>query len=271
VAARRWPPRWWPARRWPPRWWRLAAVLVVLLAAGGIAVRVLIEPGPACQQTLIPAYFYPGAGWAEEIGSKPAPRIIIMDMTSSGAGTAPDRNYQAVARRARAAGITLAGYSDTDYGRRPAAAVEADARHYRSWYGVSDMFLDRVSGATGDLAYYRQLSAYVHRAIPGSLAILNPGDYPDPSYMSAGDIIVAFEGSYAQYTRLAVPRWADGYPAARFAALIYAAPAALLPQAVNAARRGHAGYVYVTSESGANPYGSLPGYWPDEDAILAAC
>jgi hypothetical protein len=249
----------------------LAVALVVLLAAVGIAVRVLTVAGPACQQALIPAYFYPGAGWAEEIGSKPAPRIMIMDMTSSGAGTAPDRNYQAVARRARAAGITLAGYSDTDYGRRPAAAVEADARHYRSWYGGSDMFLDRVSGATGDLAYYRQLSAYVHRAIPGSLVILNPGDYPDPSYMSAGDIIVAFEGSYAQYTRLAVPRWADGYPAARFAAFIYAAPAALLPQAVNAARRGHAGYVYVTSESGANPYGLLPGYWPDEDAILAAC
>ena len=166
---------------------------------------------------------------------------MIMDLTSSGAGTAADRNYQAVARRARAAGITLAGYADTDYGRRPAAAVEADAWHYRSWYGVSDMFLDRVSGVAGDLAYYQHLSAGIHRAIPGSQVILNPGDYPDPSYMSAGDIIVAFEGSYAQYTRLAVPRWAGSYPAARFADLIYAAPAALLPQAITAARRGHAG------------------------------
>jgi hypothetical protein len=248
----------------------LLAVVVLLLAAGGIVARVLTESRPACQQALIPAYFYPGAGWAEAIASKPPPRLMIMDMTPTGAGPAPDRNYQAVARRARAAGITLAGYSDTDYGRRPAVAVEADVQHYRSWYGVSDMFLDRVSGA-GDLAYYRQLSAYVHQAVPGSLVILNPGDYPDPSYMSAGDIVVAFEGSYAQYARLAVPRWAYGYPAARFAALIYGAPAALLPDAIAAARRGHAGYVYVTSESGANPYGSLPGYWPGEDAILAAC
>ena len=196
---------------------------------------------------------------------------MIMDMTSSGAGTAPDQNYQAVARRARAAGITLAGYSDTDYGRRPAAAVEADARHYRSWYGVSDIFLDRVSGTTGDLAYYRQLSAYIHEAIPGSPVILNPGDYPDPSYMSAGDLVVAFEGSYARYARLAVPRWADSYPAARFAAIVYGTPAEVLPQAISTARRGHAGYVYVTSQSGANPYGSLPGYWPTEEAILAQC
>jgi hypothetical protein len=258
------------AGRRAPRW-RLLLAVVLLLAAGGVAVRVLTEAGPACQQALIPAYFYPGAGWNEAIGGKPPPRLMIMDMTSSGAGPAPDRNYQAVARRAQAAGITLAGYSDTDYGRRPAAAVEADVQHYRSWYGVRDVFLDRVSGNARDLAYYQRLSGYVHQAAPGSLVILNPGDYPRPSYMSAGDIIVAFEGSYAQYTRIAVPPWAGRYPAARFATLIYGVPAALLPGAIGAARRGHAGYVYVTSETGANPYGSLPGYWSREDAILTAC
>ncbi|HEY6786527.1 MAG TPA: spherulation-specific family 4 protein [Trebonia sp.] len=257
-------------RRWTPRR-RLAAALVVLLAAGGIVAGVLTQSGPACQQALIPAYFYPGADWAEAIASKPPPKIMIMDMTSSGAGTAPDRNYQAVARRARAAGITLAGYSDTDYGRRPAAAVEADVLHYKSWYGVSDIFLDRASSSAGDLAYYRELSAYIHRAIPGSLVILNPGDYPDQSYMSAGDIIVTFEGSYAQYATLAVPHWADGYPAARFAALIYAVPATGLPRSFDAARRRNVGYVYVTSQSGINPYGSLPGYWASEDTIIAAC
>jgi hypothetical protein len=251
--------------------WRLAAALAVLLVAGGIAARVLTEPGPTCQQALIPAYFYPGAGWAVAVASKPPPRLMIMDMTSSGAGTAPDRNYQAVARRARATGIMLAGYSDTDYGRRPITAIEADVRHYRSWYDVSDIFLDRVSGSAADLPYYRQLSAYIHQVIPGALVILNPGDYPDPSYMSVGDIIVAFEGSYAQYATLAVPGWVNGYPANRFAALVYGVPAALLPNAMDAARRRHAGYVYATSDAGVNPYGSLPGYWPDEDAILAAC
>jgi hypothetical protein len=128
-----------------------------------------------------------------------------------------------------------------------------------------------VSGQARDLAYYQQLSAYIHQAAAGSLVILNPGAYPLPSYLSAGDIIVAFEGSYAQYTRIAVPPWAGRYPAARFAALIYGVPAALLPDAIDAARRGHAGYVYVTSQAGANPYGSLPAYWPREDAILAAC
>jgi hypothetical protein len=245
--------------------------LVILLAAGGVVAGVLIESGPTCQQALVPAYFYPGASWTEAIGSKPPPRIMIMDMTSSGAGTAPDRNYQAVARRAHAAGITLAGYSDTDYGRRPVEAVEADAQHYKSWYGVSDIFLDRVSSNPGDLAYYRKVSADIRRAIPGSLVILNPGDYPDPSYMSVGDIVVAFEGSYSQFAALSVPHWVKGYPATRFAALIYGAPAALLPKAFSAAQRRDVGYVYVTGQSGVNPYGSMPGYWSGEDSIIAAC
>jgi hypothetical protein len=259
------------SRRRPAPRWRLAAALALLLVAAGIVTRVLTESGPACQQTLIPAYFYPGAGWAEAIASKPPPRLMVMDVTSSGAGTAPDRNYQAVARRARAAGITLAGYADTDYGRRPIAAVEADVRHYKSWYGVSGIFLDQASIAAGDLGYYRELSAYIRQTIPGSLVILNPGGYPDPSYMSVGDIIVAFEGTYAQYATLAVPGWVKGYPADRFAALVYDVPAALLPAVMRAARLRHAGYVYVDGDSGVNPYGSLPGYWPDEDAILAAC
>ena len=73
MAARWWSARCWPARGWSKRRRRLAAALVVLLAAGGIAARVLTQPGPACQQALIPAYFYPGADWAEAIGSTPAP------------------------------------------------------------------------------------------------------------------------------------------------------------------------------------------------------
>ena len=260
-----------PSRRRPASRWRLAAVLALLLVAAGIVTRVLTEPGPACQQALIPAYFYPGAGWTKAIASEPPPRLMIMDVTSSGAGRAPDRNYQAVARRARAAGIMLAGYSDTGYGQRPLAAVEADVRHYKSWYNVSGVFLDQVSSAARDLAYYRELSAYIHQTIPGSLVILNPGGYPDPSYMSVGDIIVAFEGSYARYATLAVPGWVRNYPAGRFAALVYGVPATLLPSVMDAARRRHAGYVYVAGASGVNPYSSLPGYWPDEDAILAAC
>ena len=246
----------------------LAAVLVV---AGADLAQLLIWPaGPPCQQTLVPAYFYPGPGWSRAIKSRPPPRIMILDVTSSGAGTAPDRNYQAEVRRARAAGITVMGYTNTSYAARPAAAVEADVRHYRSWYGVTDIFLDEVSSGSGGIAYYRRLAGYVHASNPGSLVMLNPGTYPDRRYMSIGDIVLVFENSYASYLRLHVPRWVRAYPAARFAQAIYATPRTQLARAITLSQRRHAGYVYVTGRTGVNPYGALPSYWPAEDAAIAA-
>jgi Spherulation-specific family 4 len=240
-------------------------------AAGGIAARVITEPGRYCQQALIPAYFYPGAEWTRAIESKPPPRLMILDVTRSGAGSSPDLNYQAAVGRARAAGITIAGYSDTDYTQRPAAAVESDVAHYKSWYGVTDIFLDGVSTGNGALAYYRRLSDYIHTANPGSLVILNPGTYPDQSYMSMGDIVLAFEGDYREYVRLSVPRWVVDYPAGRFAYVIYGVTGSQLRNAIGTARRSHAGYVYVTPDTGPNPYDSLPSYWTTEEAIIAAC
>ena len=250
---------------------RLLLASVLLIAAGGVAARLITGPGPFCQQALIPAYFYPGADWAKAITSKPPPRLMILDITSSGPGNSPDRNYQAVARRARAAGITLAGYVDTDYARRPAAAIEADVAHYKAWYGVTDIFLDVVSSDSRDLSYYRQLSGYVHGTNPGSLVILNPGTYPDQQYMSVGDVVLVFEDTYAKYVKLHVPAWADDYPAAKFAYLIYGAAGSQMADAISMARQRHAGFVYVTPNTGANPYRSLPSYWTRENATLAAC
>ena len=250
---------------------RLLLAGVLVTAAGGIAARVITEPGPYCQQALIPAYFYPGADWTRAIETKPTPRFMILDVTQSGAGSSPDRNYQAAAERARAAGIGIVGYSDTNYTQRPAAAVESDVAHYKSWYGVTDIFLDGVSAGNGGLRYYRQVSDYIHAANPGSLVILNPGTYPDQAYMSLGDIVLAFEGDYREFVRLSVPHWVVDYPASSFAYVIYGVTDSQLRDAIGAARKRRAGYVYVTPGTGPNPYDSLPSYWTAEESIIAAC
>jgi hypothetical protein len=260
------------ARRWhPPRRLRLLLAAILLIVAGGITVRLITQPGPSCQQALIPAYFYPGANWTRAIDSKPPPQIMVFDITSSGAGSAPDRNYQATVKRARAAGITLVGYANTNYTRRPAAAVETDVLHYKSWYGVTDIFLDEVSSGIGDLPYYRRLSDYIHDTNPGSLVILNPGTYPEEPYMSIGDVVMVFEDSYANYVKLDVPKWVDDYPASKFAYVIYGASSSQLADAISMSQRRHVGYIYVTPNTGVNPYISLPSYWASEDAIIAAC
>ena len=257
-----------PGRR--PRILRLA-VAVTLVAAGLIAYRVISGNGPACQQAMVPAYFYPGADWKQAVASRPAPRVMILDVTSSGAGAAPDRVYQATVRKARAAGITLAGYANTDYTHRPMAAVEADVRHYRAWYGVTSIFLDEVSSSPAGLPYYRELARYIHGASPGSKVVLNPGTYPAEQYLAVGDIVMVYENTYASLAQLQVPSWVGKFPAEKFAYAVYATAPGQLAAAMQLALSRHVGYVYVTSGRGTNPYGSLPAYWPAENAIIAKC
>ena len=248
----------------------LLLTVILLTLTGGVTERYILEAGPACQEALVPAYFYPGPTWTRAIDSQPVPGVMILDVTSSGAGSSPDRNYQETVKRAQAAGIKVLGYSNTDYTRRPAAAIDLDVRHYRSWYGVTDIFLDEVSSDRDAVPYYRQLASYIHGMDRGSTVMLNPGLYPDRRYMSIGDIVMVYENTYASFVRLQVPRWAGQYPASKFAYAIYATPGAQLATALRLSERRNAGYVYVTGSSGSNPYGSLPAYWPREDAALAA-
>jgi hypothetical protein len=249
----------------------LALAGLLLLAAGLVVVGMLPGPGAGCQRISVPAYFYPGASWARAARSSPVPAVMILDITSSGAGSVPDRAYQQAVKRAQAAGITILGYASTGYGRRPAAAVEADVRHYRAWYNVTGMFLDEAATGSGQLPYYRRLTDFIKDTGPRALVMLNPGAYPSRRYMSLGDVVLAYEGPYASYATLRVPGWVGRYPAARFSYVVYATPGPRLAEALRLAALRHAGYVYVTDMAGRNPYRALPGYWATEDAMVAAC
>lgn len=248
----------------------LAAVLAFELNARVVSVAESLT-SQQCQGLVVPAYFYPGADWNLADHDHPVPRIMIMDAAGPGAGNVPVRKYQVAVRQAQAAGVTIMGYSDTDYARRPASAVEADVRKYKAWYGVTSIFLDEVSGLGNQLPYYAQLAHYVHSENPGAAVMLNPGTYPDQRYMSVGDIVVVFENDYAAYAGLQVPGWVRRYPAARFAHIVYATSAAQVAGTLALAARRHAGYVYVTDGSGTQRYDSLPSYWASEEAIIGRC
>lgn len=272
--------RGWPGRRpglRPPGGARrgraglIAAIIAAaLVAAAIVAIRLVSGAGPLCQASFVPAYFAPGGGWDRAVSGAAPPAVMILDISGTGAGTAPDPAFQAAVRKAQAAGVTVLGYAGTSYGGQPAAAVEADVRNYRSWYGVSGMFLDQSPASAAGIGYYRELARYIHQAEPGWTIWLNPGVYPDQRYMSVANVIMAFEGPYASYRGLRVPAWASHYPASRFAHTVYATPGSELASALSLSRARHAGYVYVTDGTGANPYGALPGYWAAEGAKLSA-
>ena len=157
----------------------LILVSVLLIAAAAIVTELIVTThSPAvstanslvnspCQNVVVPAYFYPGADWSRADESKPVPRIMILDVSGTGAGSAPERKYQTAVKRAQDAGITIMGYVDTNYTLRPAADIEADVRNYKAWYNVTDIFLDQVSSGRAQLPYYRKLSGYIHTVNPG--------------------------------------------------------------------------------------------------------
>jgi hypothetical protein len=263
------------AGRWPLL--LVFAAIAVTACAAAVATRLAASPaatapdaGRYCGQLVIPAYFYSSATWVQAADSKPAPSNIILDISGVGAGNQPDAHFQAVVHQVEARGITILGYISTVDGQRPAAQVETEVRNYKAWYGVTDIFLDRVSGVEPQAAYYRQLVSYIHQFDAGSSVWLNPGEYPDQSYMSIGDVVMVFEGTYAQYLSLHVPNWVGKYPASSFAHTIYATPSSGLSQVLRLATSRRAGHLYVTDGSGSNPYGGLPSYWSLEDSTASA-
>ena len=216
---------------WARRPRTLIVLAVVLLVAAAVSVKLTSQAGARCQALFLPAYFYPGPEWTRADDSRPGPGNLILDITSTGAGSSPSGVFQAAVGQARASGITVLGYSSTSYGRRSLAQVEADIRNYKAWYGVTSIFLDEVPVTGSQVPYYRELVSYIHRVNPGSAVWLNAGTYPDQRYMSLGAVVMVFEGPYASYLNTPVPKWADNYPAAMFANAIYDAPGSKLANA----------------------------------------
>jgi hypothetical protein len=187
----------------------------------------------------------------------------------NGVGTAPLSHFQALVRQAQAAGITVLGYSSTVNGQRPIGSVETEVSEYKAWYGVNGIFLDLTQGTASELSYYRQLAGYIRATVPNAVVWLNPGTYPDQSFMSIANVVLVFEGSYASYLQGQVPGWVSRYQPGQFAHVIYATPGSDLASAVHLSRARRAGHLFVTDLPGSpNPYGAMPSYWAQEAAAI---
>jgi Spherulation-specific family 4 len=239
-------------------------------SAASAAPAALRASGAAvpCQRVFVPAYFYSGSSWRRAIATKPAPGAMILNV-DSGPGTSKLGHFATLVKLAQKAGITVIGYVPTSYGTRAAATVEAEVRDYESWYHVNGIFLDETADTAAELPYYRKVVFYIRRVAHGAHIWLNPGDYPNRGYVALSSVILTFEGSYASYQHVSVPRWVGQYQASRFAHVVYATPASGVTNAISLARRRHAGHLYLTNLPGEpNPYNALPGYWNREAAAV---
>jgi len=242
------------------RWLLIAAAAVGTLALTGAVWSRTPERSATCLGTLTPSYFEPSAIEAL-IGRAPSPLLLIVN-PANGPGASPTRAYRRAVERAQASGARVLGYVASGFGARPPAAVEADVARYRDWYGVDGIFLDEVAHDAGRLAFYEALS----RKIRQGVLVLNPGMVPARGYFALADVVVTYEGPFADYARrLALePEWLRDVPKEQTAHLVYAASR---DEAVSLfAVPPRAGSLYVTSGSPPNPWGAPPPYLREEHA-----
>jgi hypothetical protein len=209
---------------------------------------------------VVPAYFHPQddpEGWRRLAALGPRLAAAIMN-PDSGPGAAVDERYHAPVDAVLKAGGRVIGYVDTGYGQRAPDDVLRDVAAYRDWYGLTGVFLDQAASAPGQLGYYRQL-AEASRAAGTRFVALNPGVIPASGYAEVADLLVTFEGPWAAYRGHRAAAWMLDRPAELFGNLVHGAPPGALESAAREAPARHAGAVYATELTGANPWAQLCG------------
>jgi hypothetical protein len=240
-------------------------------------------PNVTCLRLAPPAYGAQVWTGSTAAGQRPADIIAnwgsttVNPHTAGGPGTARNAADAATINAARKAGLHVLGYIWTGYGSVPAAQVELQVRQWKSWYGVTDVFLDGAPGSAPIPAGYAKVYRYVHARTKGAQVWANPGAVSVPQIMKVADVVQIFEGSYQtgsdQLVGLKIPAWVRKFPASRFEFTVYLTPRAQLPTALALIRADHGEHAFVTNENGLaghNPYNTLPTYWRREVRLVRA-
>lgn len=256
--------------------------IVAFMAVAAIFSVVLYSAHPthaattSANKLIVPSYFYPDVwntpnNWYTMCDAMPAQSIAIMN-PNSGPDTAKNSDYTTAVTHCQSENQNVIGYVHTSYGARSETDVKAEIDEYYSWYGVDGIFLDEMSSDASTQSYYSDIYAYIH-AKGGSahnLVVGNMGTYSTTDWaLSTGkvvDLLVTFEGSYADYQSIQAPAWTKNYASTDFAALVYGTSASELSSTCSSLNSQGPGitYRYVTDDTLSNPWDTLASYWPTE-------
>jgi Spherulation-specific family 4 len=275
-------------------------------AANGLSRFVWLTVGVACAGlmgsptcargdlgVLVPSYFYPGTGgpggvgdgWAAMTAAASKISVTAILNPASGPGSY-DPTYAAAMTNLENAGGHVVAYVYTDNGNATLATVEGEISTYISQYGslINGFFLDGMFITPSTLSYYQSLDSYIKGRNASYTVIGNPGqpflNGVSPSdYLSTADVFNIFEGPNTAPSPGAPGfddypygvNWFQSYPSNRFSNVIYDVPTSTAMVAdLSKAVQLNAGYVYITDQTGGNPYSQLPSYWDQEVAAIAA-
>jgi hypothetical protein len=161
----------------------------------------------------------------------------------------------------------------SSYAKRPLADVKADVDTWLKQYsGLQGFFFDEQTSAADQIPYYESLYKYVREEKELSLVVTNPGTVCDEEYLSrpAADVVCLFENR-TSFTADRLPDWSAKYTAEHVAVLPYNVQTAEAMRAcLQAAAERKVGYLYVTDDSGRNPWDRLPTWWAEEVEAVGA-
>ena len=238
------------------------------LLAGIICFAATLGAGAAPMGIIVPAYFYPGPLWdGMNFAAGRVPLIAIMN-PNSGPDTTQNPDYVAAVNGLRTVGGRVIGYVSTTYATQSTNTVKVEIDRYFSFYSVDGIFLDEMTNdaSTNHLNYYAGLYQYIQSKGTNLLVVGNPGINTQEAYLTrpVADVLVTFEVDTG-YPDLVVDGWVTNHLARRFCHLPYNVPnAAAMTTYVNLAAARNVGWIYVTGDSGANPWDTLPTYWTNE-------
>jgi Spherulation-specific family 4/Secretion system C-terminal sorting domain len=223
-------------------------------------------------KVLVPAYFDPSVsdGWTRlkvEAGKLPG-RIYAIANLDNGPGSSYDASYgKAISDMHDSSGKVI-GYVYTNYGAIPLATAKSDIDSWFSFYPTLDgIFLDCQSNLSGQESYYLELYNYIKQKNSSALVVANPGTNTLESFLidngqRVTDVICIFESDLG-FDTWTSSSWCHNYDRGNFYVLPYNTTSSQYVQRVDRAISLNIGWIYCTSDMGANPWDTLPLYFED--------
>jgi len=219
----------------------------------------------------VPLYMYPGGTgwnhWQTVIDAKnahPTVPIVASINPSSGVGSSKNTAFVNGITKLKAAGITVIGYVYTDYGARDINVIKSEISKYKEWYNVDGIMFDEMSNSAGKIEYYRQLDDYA-KSIGMKYTKGNPGADIAEGYIGTLDNF-----SIKESTSLAplsfLGGWHTEYDKSNFSFCVYAQSTLNTSYVKDAAQ--YVSLMYITNDSGSNPYDTVPPYFEQMVATL---
>lgn len=220
---------------------------------------------------LAPAYGYPSQSrslWdglldcADLLG-----HVIINPGSGPGVLRDPVWNDQISALEDR--GVSMLGYLDLGYSRKPVDVLVAEASTWERWYGILDFFLD--CAPSSDLPRTARVVDDLRMSARAGTLVANAGTAVVPSVAAHFDAVVEHEGLPHHEVHAAVALSAaeerDLGPLSSLVMpgrswIVYGADKDAALRTLRRAQAQGVDQIWITDLDGVNPYRDLPSYWP---------